>query len=151
MRDIDLITLEELEKIRQIWVVEKHEIEDRLPAVYEEATGERYPGRLIDDNLVMGQEVSLLRNLCGDDELHFQLVRELISIERQHRSMLRRAGLFKAFEQAFRRSFYDDEDDALARARQRRDALEDALQGAAKRTAPEVHDTPIVFGTVESE
>ena len=152
VRDIDLITLEELEKIRQIWVVEKHEIEDRLPTVYEEATGERYPGSLIDDNLLMGDgEVRLLRNLCGEDELHFQLVRELISIERQHRSMLRRAGLFKAFEKAFRRSFYDDEEDALARARQRRDALEDALQRVAEATAPDALDTSTAFGPVESE
>ena len=45
VRDIDLITLRELEKIRQIWVTEKHEIEDKLPAVYEEATGRAVPGQ----------------------------------------------------------------------------------------------------------
>ncbi len=40
VRDIELITLEELEEIRRIWVVEKHEIEDSMPGVYEAATGE---------------------------------------------------------------------------------------------------------------
>ncbi len=141
VRDIDLITLQELEKIRQIWVVEKHEIEDRLPTVYEESTGEPYPGSRIDDNLVIGSgEVSLLRDLCGKDNLHFELVRELLSIERRHKSMLRRAGLFKAFESAFRRGFYDDEDDALARARQRRDTLESSLQRVAETTARDVRD-----------
>ena len=152
VRDIDLITFEELEKIRQIWVIEKHEIEDTLPGVYEEITRKPYPGRLIDDNLVLrGKEVRLLRELCGDDELHFELVRELISIERRHKSMLRRAGLFKAFDQAFRRSFYDDEDDALARARQRRDALEDALKRVAVRTALDVRNSAQFSGTVESD
>ncbi len=152
VRDIDLITHEELEKIRQIWVVEKHEIEDRLPDLYEETTGKEYTGTLLDDDLAMGsEEVGLLRELCRDDDLRFELVRELISIERRHKSMLRRAGLFKAFEKAFLRSFYEDEDDALARARHRRDALEDALQRVLERTAPEIRDSSTPFGTVESD
>ena len=127
VRDIELITLEELEEIRRIWVVEKHEIEDSLPGVYHETTGEPYPGGRIDDNLVMGApEMEILRELCGEDELHFQLTRELLSVEKRYKSMLRRAGLFKAMEQAFYRNFYDDEEDAVVRARQRRDALADA-------------------------
>ena len=150
VRNIDLITPEELEKIRRIWVIEKHEIEDRLPAVYEHATGERYAGSRIDDNLVMGSgEVNLLRDLCGEDEIHFELVRELLSIERRHKSMLRRAGLFKAFESAFRRGFYDNQDDALARARQRRDALEESLQRAVEKTVPEVRDALMPFDSSE--
>lgn len=132
VRDIELITLEELEEIRRIWVVEKHEIEDNLPRVYEEATGNPYPGGSLDDNLVMGAtEMELLRELCEDDELHFQLVRELLSIEKRHKSMLRRAGLFDALESSFYRNFYEDENDAIERARQRRDALGEAKERAA--------------------
>lgn len=133
VRDIELITLAELEEIRRIWVVEKHEIEDSLPGVYEEATGQPYPGGRIDDNLVMGAtEVAILRDLCGEDELHFQLTRELLSIEKRHKSMLRRAGLFDALEHAFHRNFYDDEEDAIRRARERRDALGAAQERAAE-------------------
>ena len=129
VRDIELITLKELEEVRRIWVVEKHEIEDRLPRVYEEATGLPYPGSSFDENLAMGAaEMDLLRELCGDDELHFQLVRELLSVEKRHKSMLRRTGLFKALEKSFRRNFYRDEADAVGRARQQRDALA-AAQG----------------------
>ena len=134
VRDIELITLKELEEIRRIWVVEKHEIEDRLPRVYEEATGLPYPGGSFDENLAMGAaEMDLLRELCGDDQLHFQLVRELLSVEKRHKSMLRRTGLFKALEKSFRRNFYQDEADAVGRARQQRDALA-AAQGPAVRT-----------------
>ena len=129
VRDLELITLAELEEIRRIWVVEKHEIEDSLPSVYEAATGLPYPGGRIDDNLVMGAaEIDILRDLCGKDALHFQLTRELLSIEKRHKSMLRRAGLFEAVEQAFFRNFYDDEDDAIARARQHRDDLDDVQE-----------------------
>jgi DNA sulfur modification protein DndC len=73
-------------------------------------------------------EIEVLRELCGDDKLHFQLTRELLSIEKRHKSMLRRAGLFEAVEQAFVRNFYDDEEDAVARARQQRNA-NDEIQG----------------------
>lgn len=119
VRGLRLITLIELEEIRRIWIVEKHEIEDRLPTVYEEATGISYPGRPFDENLVMGtDEMEILRGICGDDEIHFQLVRTLLSIEIQHKPMLRRRGLFKAIEQSFYRNFYDDEHDAVGRARQ---------------------------------
>ena len=124
VRDIDLITPQEMEAIRRIWVVEKHEIEDSLPRVYSEATGEDYPGGRLDDNTVMGAvEIGVLRELCGEDDLHFQLVRELLATERRHRSMLRRAGLFEAFEDAFARSSFSGEDEAVDRARWRRDAL----------------------------
>lgn len=124
VRDIELITLKELEEIRRIWVVEKHEIEDRLPVVYEQATGTPFPGQSLNESLVMGEdEMELLRELCGSDELHFQLVRELLSVEIQHKSMLRRAGLFKALEGSLLRNFYTDEGDAVSRARQQRDAL----------------------------
>ena len=129
VRDLELITIEELEEIRRIWVIDKHEMEDSLPSVYEAATGRHYPGGCVDDNLVIGaEEIGLLWNLCGEDELHFQLTRELLSIENQHKSMLRRAGLFNAIEQAFYRNFYDSEEDAIERAQQRNDALAKARE-----------------------
>ena len=124
VRDIDLITLHELRAIRCIWVIEKHEIEDNLPRIYEDSIGEPYPDPRLDDNTVLGvQEVRLLREICGGDHLHFQLVRELLSAEMRYRNMLRRTGIFDAIERAFMRSFYTSEEDAIGRARQRRDAL----------------------------
>ena len=142
VRDIKLITLDELEEIRRIWVVEKHEIEDSLPGVYEASTGTSYPGGCLDDNLVMGAaEMALLRDLCGEDELHFQLTRELLSVEKRHKSMLRRAGLFDAIEQAFYRSFYDGEDDAVDHARQRRDALDMAREHVFDQTTTMIRET----------
>ena len=130
VRNIDLITIDELEMIRRIWVTDKHEIEDTLPGIYEDVTGEQYPGTRLDENMVLGSaEVDLLRDLCGDDTLHFQLVRELISTAKKHKSMLRRAGLFNDFERAFTRNFFSGEDDAVDRARHRRDALTAARAG----------------------
>lgn len=120
--DIELISLAELEEIRRIWVVDKHEFEDNLPRIYAEATGRPYPGRPLDEALPLGAiEVELLAEICGEDRLHFETVRELLDIERRHRNQLRRAGLFPALEGALGRGSYHDEDDAVTRARRRRD------------------------------
>lgn len=114
---IRLISIEELQEIRRIWVADKHELEDSLPRIYEKFTGERYPGRPLDDNLVIGEEeMSTLLELCENDRLHYELSRELLSVTRQQRSSGRRAGLFENIEKAFRRHFFDDRDDAIARA-----------------------------------
>ena len=137
VQDLALLTLEEMQEIRRIWVVEKHEIEDVLPSIYEEATGEFYPGGRIDDNLVMGApEMHILAELCGEDELHYQLTRELLSVQRRYKSMLRRSGLFDAMEQAFYRNFYNDEEDALTRARQRLHAREGSRDAYPSKTEP---------------
>ena len=142
VRDIELITIAELEAIRRIWVITKHEIEDSLPRIYEDAVGESYPGPRLDDNVVFGaEEVRLLREVCGDDNLHFQMVRELLSIEKRHRNMLRRAGIFDAFERAFTRSFFNGEDDAVNRARKRRDALTAARDSVFGKDVVVIHNS----------
>lgn len=119
VREIELITLEELQEIRRIWVMDKHELEDSLPRIYRETTGTDYPGRPLDDNLVLGeQEMHELKELCDGDRLHYELTRELLSLTRRQRTTARRAGLFEQLEKSFRRHFYDDREDALARAQQ---------------------------------
>lgn len=124
VHNIELITLDELHEIRRLWVVEKHEVEDTLPVVYQEITGQSFPGKALDDGWTFGlTEMQLLREVCGDEHLHFELIRELLDIEQGFQARVRRAGLFDAIEQAFRRGFYDDEDDATQFARRRRDAL----------------------------
>lgn len=118
--DIDLITLPELEEIRRIWVVDKHEFEDLLPGVYEDVMGSPYPGNPMDEHLPLGAgDVTTLRELTEGDQVHFEMVRELLDIEQRHRSQGRRAGLFDALEGALKRGFYEDETDATDRARRR--------------------------------
>jgi DNA sulfur modification protein DndC len=115
--ELELISIAELQEIRRLWVVEKREIQDALPRIYEAATGEKYEQGPIDDQLVMSaDDLEVLRDVAGD-ELHYQLARDLLDVERRFQSMARRAGLFDEMEKVFRRSFYDDKDDAISRAR----------------------------------
>ena len=139
VRDLTLITLEEIQEIRRIWVVDKHEIEDVLPGVYERATGAPYPGPVLDEQPVFSSEdVALLRELCGASDLHFEMTRELLDLERQHRARLRRAGLLPALERAITKSFYDGEEDATARALQRAEEDEDEANSREAFAHPEI-------------
>jgi DNA sulfur modification protein DndC len=117
VRSLELITLDELEEIRRIWVVDKHEFEDRLPAIYRETTGERYPGKTLDEHLPLGADVvDVLREITAGDRLHFEMVRDLLDIEQRHKVRARRAGLFSELEKSIERGFYEDEADATSRA-----------------------------------
>jgi DNA sulfur modification protein DndC len=143
---VELISLPELQEIRRLWVVEKHEFEDSLPRIFEETTGHPFPGCAITHGLVFGsEEIDLLRDLCAGDELHFGLLRELLDVERKYRFHVRRSGLFGALEAALRRAFYDDEGDAVDRARRVRDAkdnVERSTQITAARDTGDAEDDP---------
>ncbi|GAA3917821.1 DNA phosphorothioation system sulfurtransferase DndC [Microbacterium invictum] len=120
VRDLELVSLPELEEIRRLWVVEKHEFEDSVPGIYETAVGDNYPGRPLDEHLPLGAEMmAALEEVAGEDRLHLEMVREMLDIEQRHRAQVRRAGLFESLNKAVRRGFYDGEEDALERARSR--------------------------------
>ena len=123
MRNLELISMPELHEIRRLWVFDKHEVEDTLPGIYEECTGERFPGAPLDEHLVLAaDEMEVLRDVCGDDRLHFEMTRELLDVERRYRTMSRRAGLYDALEKAVKRGFYNDAEDAYTRAARIRQA-----------------------------
>lgn len=122
VKGIQLISIEELHEIRKIWLLDKHEVEDSLPRIYQEEMGSNFPARSLYDIQPFGaDEMQILREICGDDELQFELIRELLEVERNYRGMAKRANLFSRIEDAFRRSFYEDVDDATARARRRKE------------------------------
>lgn len=124
-KNIELITLHELEEIRRIWITEKHEIEDPLPSIYQRATGRAYPGKVLDENLMFGrEEMAILQDVCAGDRIHYELARELLDVERRFRTMSRRAGLFGAIDDAIRRGYFENEADATKRALEHASAKE---------------------------
>jgi DNA sulfur modification protein DndC len=136
VRTLELISSDELAEIRRIWVTGKHEFEDSLPRIYQEATGTPYPGGPLDDHLPLGADtVAVLRELCGEDRAHFELVRSLLDIEQRHSLQARRAGLFDDLDAALRRGAYDDEQDATEHARRRADLTAGSRPAAGPRPA----------------
>jgi DNA sulfur modification protein DndC len=124
---IELITLEELQEIRRIWVVEKHEIEDNLPDIYEKEMGLPFPVPSLGESLPFNkEEIELLKTVCEENVHDYELIRGLIDVEHRYRTMVSRRGLFNDLENVFSKYIYEDEEDALDMAKRRNDAQEKA-------------------------
>ena len=129
VKTYEAITHDELAEIRRIWVTEKHEIEDRLPAIYESATGREWPKSTFEYAQAMStDDLELLKSVCdeqADEEgIHYQVVRELINIEHRYRTMSRRSGLYNALDDALKRGAFDSKEEAKRFALERRDSIQ---------------------------
>ncbi len=121
MKDITLITQEELSEIRRIWLEEKHEFDDSLPRIYEEVTGEPFkdsrPG--VGHSLLGSDEWDILSEVCGDDAMHLELMARLLDTERQFYTKSRRVGIYGDLEKCFETSSRSQKD-AIKNAHQKR-------------------------------
>lgn len=118
VRGIELIPADQLHEIRRIWISEKHEHEDLLPAIYEQATGEQFPGPARFDDQFPFQVADLeeLRVMCKSD-LQYELLRELVSVEHNHRMVVQRSRHWDDIEAAFNRSGFESPEEAINLAR----------------------------------
>jgi DNA sulfur modification protein DndC len=132
MRDITLITPEELSEIRRIWLEQKHEFDDSLPRIYEDATGEVFTDtRLTDERTVLGEaEWETLKEVCGDDINHLELMASLLSLTNEQPLVSSRRGKpFENLEKAFTRNGQSREE-AIASAQEKHEL--NATEGVEK-------------------
>jgi DNA sulfur modification protein DndC len=120
MRDITLITPEELSEIRRIWLEEKHEFDDSLPRIYEEVTGEPFAdARPAPERQLLGSdEWTILEDIC-EDKMHLELMAKLLDTERQYYTKSRRTGLYADLDKCFETSSRS-KDEAIGNAHYQR-------------------------------
>jgi DNA sulfur modification protein DndC len=136
VRNFEIITKGELHEIRRIWVMDKHELEDFVPKIYEEVIEEAFDGVKLDESLTFGDtELEILNGLTKDDRLHYEMVRELLHVEHGFRNKSKRAGLFDALEGVFKKHFYEDEADAVQHAQRKKKALDEARRAGSSEEA----------------
>lgn len=130
MRDIYLITPEEISEIRRIWLQEKHEFDDSVPRIYKEVTGEDFkdPRPGAGYSLLGSDEWEVLEELCSDDAMHLELMAKLLDTEYQYRKRGRRVGIYDALEKCFDTSSRSQED-AIKNAHLKRDLREAVSEG----------------------
>lgn len=122
-RSIELITNEELNIIRHIWLDEKHEFGDSLPDIYKEATGKDFVASTGErDNTFGKEEWGLLSEVCGslypDEELLFEMTARIIDIERKS-AIKNRRGVLDNVEAQIMNGFFKNEEDAESYATMR--------------------------------
>jgi DNA sulfur modification protein DndC len=113
-----LITMDELKAIRIIWLNDKHEFEDSLPAIYKECTGEDFVHPILKANKYFGaKEWNVLKETCRDlypdEHLLLDLESSLMDIESKFSFFVTRKGINKQIADAVHRCFFASEDDAL--------------------------------------
>jgi DNA sulfur modification protein DndC len=147
MRDITLITHEEMSEIRRIWLEEKHEFDDSLPRIYEEVTGEPFQdsrpsaekGRLGID------EWAVLTEICDEiydgDKMHLELMARLLDTEHRFHAKSRR-GIYDSLEKCINISSRSKEE-AIDNAQYHRD-VKKAIK-AVKEDAAEIHEVRQLF------
>jgi DNA sulfur modification protein DndC len=112
-RELQLISIEELNEIRRMWLHEKHEFDDSLPRIYEEVTGEPFPRSTDDGNPLQADDWSSLREICGEDEVLFGLQIALLAVEQRFRGMTRRVGVTEALEKCLKGAIFESKDEAF--------------------------------------
>lgn len=126
VRSIELVSLDELREIRRIWLYEKHEFDDALPRIYEQATGREFPSEVADDAILRNDDWELLKEVCGGDGEFFELQRSMLDVERQYRGMMRRAGIFDALLDRLKAGQFEDEKQAVEIRQREARLLQDA-------------------------
>ena len=134
MRDINLISNEELSEIRRIWLEERHEFDDSLPRIYEEVTGEPFQDSrpAAERKLLGSDEWTVLEEMC-DDKMHLELMAKLLDTERQYYTKPRRTGVYADLDKCFETSSRSQEE-AIGNAHYQRNlkkAVEDVKANPA--------------------
>ena len=127
IKNVPLITMEELKFIRQLWLDEFHEFGDSLPKIYEEVTGRNYSDETISKNKYFGAaEVDLLKEVCAElypgEDLLAEMQRALLDTEAKAAAISNKRNVILNFEKEIKKAFYKNEKDAeqIASARAHR-------------------------------
>ena len=133
IKDIPLITKDELKLIRQIWLDEFHEFEDTLPTIYEEETGLPYDDGSIGKNKYFGaQEAALLTEVCADmcegETLMPQMLKALLDVEAKAAAIANKRNVINNLEKEIKKAFYRDEEEAEEIASSRATKLSEAME-----------------------
>lgn len=133
IKSIPLISSEELQLIRQIWLDEKHEFDDSLPRIYEEVTGHTYSDHLISKNKYFGAaEDALLKEVCfklfPDETLMPELQRTLLDIEAKAAAMSKKRNVIINFDGEISKAIYKNEEDAEQVAEERARRFNDYIE-----------------------
>jgi DNA sulfur modification protein DndC len=115
---IELISVDELDEIRRIWVEEKGEIEDHVPRIYTEVFGVPYPGKELEQSPLDAGDLAILEGVTSEidpeaaQEL-YKLTRSLLAVQFQSMETHKRSKHLDQLEGVLRHYAFRNENEAL--------------------------------------
>ncbi|MBI3102177.1 MAG: DNA phosphorothioation system sulfurtransferase DndC [Burkholderiales bacterium] len=115
---IELISMDELDEIRRLWVEEKGEIEDLVPSIYTEVFGLPYPGKNLEQSPLDASDLTLLEQAANEvdpdaaQEL-YKLTRSLLAVQFQTMESHKRSKHLNNLEGVLRHYAFRNESEAF--------------------------------------
>lgn len=115
---IELISMDELDEIRRLWVEEKGEIEDLVPTIYTEVFGVPYPGKNLEQSPLDATDLRLLEQAANEvdpgaaQEL-YKLTRSLLAVQFQTMESHKRSKHLNSLEGVLRHYAFRNESEAF--------------------------------------
>jgi len=113
--EFQLIGIDELQEIRRLWITERQDWEDSLPAIYADVTGKKIEWLDNDVHTPGELEAKILEQVVGDEDVPMPLVQKLLDAEWQNYGLRRRTSIHKEVEKILNydwRSFEQVQEDA---------------------------------------
>jgi DNA sulfur modification protein DndC len=120
--NVELISIEELDEIRRIWVDDKGEIEDLVPRIYEEVYGQIYPGKEIEPVPLDSHDLALLKEVSQEVDGEagaqlYRLTRSLLATQFQSMQTQKRSKHLDKLESILQSQGFRTEAEALSFAK----------------------------------
>ncbi|MBI3825594.1 MAG: DNA phosphorothioation system sulfurtransferase DndC [Candidatus Rokubacteria bacterium] len=96
-----LISREELERIRALWRQEVQDWEDSVPKIYREVMGEDLDWVVDEQPGLSGEDRAILEGICERYNVPAAMVAKLIDLEREFHGMSRRAAIYQRIAAVF--------------------------------------------------
>ncbi|MCC7684059.1 DNA phosphorothioation system sulfurtransferase DndC [Janthinobacterium sp. FW305-128] len=115
---VELISIEEIDEIRRLWVEDKGEIEDLVPEIYDRVFGQPYPGKKLEPVPLESSDLQMLKELSAEldpeaaDRL-YRLTRSLLAVQFQSMHSQKRAKHLDRLETVLTSNAFRTEQEAL--------------------------------------
>jgi len=115
---IELISLEEIDEIRRIWVEDKGEIEDLVPKIYQEIFEQPYPGKALEPAPLEADDLQLLKDVATEQDPEaadrlYRLTRSLLAVQFQSMQSQKRSKHLDRLEAVLTSNAFRTEEEAL--------------------------------------
>lgn len=117
---IELISVDELDEIRRIWVEGKGEIEDLVPKIYTDVFETAYPGRELEQTPLDRTDLAMLEQVAAEVDVEpeaahelYKLTRSLLAVQFQSIEAHKRSKHLDRLEGVLRHYAFRNENEAL--------------------------------------